>query len=237
EQQRKLKLTPELPQEILEDLELPRPNLKKLCATFSRTRSLYDGGRWTRSTTINKQVLADIGKGTISTTSAVQARYKDSEKLRMMADASTGMFEAIQAVIAGGEGVPHDQLVNLAEHARRQAVYGYGSAQQIDDEAKLWLDKAYGVPEYLRGTEDDDDKNLAYDPAFIKSFQATKFEQAILAKAMSPSRNPNSSFGSRGHYHDRGRGRGRGRGGLQPTNSSPRPGNDQPVRPAQGAGQ
>ncbi|KAI9009395.1 hypothetical protein CLU79DRAFT_774975, partial [Phycomyces nitens] len=61
---------------------------------------------WTRNTIINKQVLADIGKRTVPTSTSVQARYKDSEKLRTMVDVSTGIFEAIQAIFSGGEGVP-----------------------------------------------------------------------------------------------------------------------------------
>ncbi|OAD81536.1 hypothetical protein PHYBLDRAFT_139079 [Phycomyces blakesleeanus NRRL 1555(-)] len=98
DKQRKLDLFHLLPKEILEDLELSKANLRKLCNTFNRTRTNYDN-EWTRRTFINRQYIGECNKVNVSATSAIQGRYKDTEKLRMMASATSKLFEEIQTII------------------------------------------------------------------------------------------------------------------------------------------
>ncbi|KAI9005182.1 hypothetical protein CLU79DRAFT_724006 [Phycomyces nitens] len=236
DKQRKLDLSHPLPEEIVEDLELPKANLRKLCNTFNRTRINYDN-EWTRGTVINRQYIGECNKANVSATSAIQGRYKDSEKLRTMASASAELFEEIQAIIGDldEESTAYEHWKTIGERARRQAVYGFSSAQAIDDEARTWLEKAIGVPEHLRYADEDEDKKLAIPAQLSIDIKKSKFEQAVLTRAAggpgNSQRYQNSGFSQRGRGNGGGRGRGRGTFQSKPRLPHNQPAPETPARP------
>ncbi|KAI9023038.1 hypothetical protein CLU79DRAFT_750062 [Phycomyces nitens] len=244
EKQQRLELSYQLPDEIRGDLELPRAALKKICSTFARAQPSYEGGRCTRPLVVNKAIAPDIQKSTVPTSSAIQGKLKDAEKFRTLANAAAVLYEEFGSILADPSYEDHpllDSMRAFEERTRRSAVFAYAAAVSAEDDVKVWSDKACGVPEHLRAYEEEDGKELLYDPEFLKTLKQDKFERTVIARAAgSGNQRQGSGFPQRGRGNGRGFDRGRGRGNQSrsfPPRQPSQPGTESQPRPPVGGGQ
>jgi hypothetical protein len=83
----------DLPKEILKDLEEPsKKELQTNVQRFNRECLKYEGGQWTRGGAINKVFINDLKKYNIDGLQFINHKYKDAERLRTAARASTELF-------------------------------------------------------------------------------------------------------------------------------------------------
>ncbi|KAI9003769.1 hypothetical protein CLU79DRAFT_855568 [Phycomyces nitens] len=244
EQQQRLVQSCDLPDEIREDLELPKTAIKKFCGTFLRGVPTYEGSRFTQAPCLNKAIVPELQKATVSTYSAVQSKFKDAEKLRAMAASSALIFEEMVAAMADdmeANDPRSAQFQAIGERARRAAVFGYAAAIQIEEDVRGWTDRACGVPEHLQVHDEEEGRSLLYDPEFLRTLHQTKFEQAVLSRAMARNQGGNMGFTPRGRGNGRARGRGRGGSPRQfqsrPQEKSSQSGAETNPRPALSGGQ
>ncbi|KAJ8654250.1 hypothetical protein O0I10_010072 [Lichtheimia ornata] len=88
----------ELPEAIFQDLETTsKTTMEKNLKRFTKDIKSYTGGKWTQSGAINKEFIPELKKRSIDVHTAIQARYKDADKLRQAARAATEIYEDLQA--------------------------------------------------------------------------------------------------------------------------------------------
>jgi hypothetical protein len=197
-----------LPEEIIVDLEnTTSTDLKRNLTNYARNLPRYDGGNWTLSGAVNKELLPAIRQYKLDATQTIEAFYKGGDRLRTAARATIEIFEDLQHLVE--QGGNREDLEVLLEKQRRLAVYQLASGKQLDNDARTIALKAARLPESIKhiAEEADEGKDLVVDSATLERINKAKFEESLLR------RSTNTNY--RGNFHNRGRGRGYGlRGGF-----------------------
>ncbi|CDH61448.1 hypothetical protein RO3G_05826 [Lichtheimia corymbifera JMRC:FSU:9682] len=187
----------ELPEAIFEDLETTsKTTMEKNLKRFTKDIRSYSGGKWTQSGAINKEFIPELKKRSMDVHTAIQARYKDADKLRQAGRAATEIYEDLQFIISRGiESGDEDTLANILERARRLAVFSFGSGKAIDHDTKETIRKTLRLPAAVRyiDIEDEDDKDLAFSTEAVKEIFDARYQESIERKASGGYR----SYGSR----------------------------------------
>lgn len=177
----------ELPEAIFQDLETTsKTTMEKNLKRFTKDIKSYTGGKWTQSGAINKEFIPELKRRSIDVHTAIQARYKDADKLRQAARAATEIYEDLHFIInRGGDPSDEEYLVNILERSRRLAVYAFGSGKTIDAETKETIRKTLRLPTAVRyiDVEEDEEKDLAFSPKAVKEIFDARYQESIERKA------------------------------------------------------
>ncbi|CEG79963.1 hypothetical protein RMATCC62417_14365 [Rhizopus microsporus] len=94
----------------------------------------YEGGRWSKSSTINKIFIQGLKKANLSVFTVVGYKYENAERLRTAGKAAAEIYQDLKACM---DNIRHEgPLQDVLEKVRRASFYGYASSKIIGSEAK-----------------------------------------------------------------------------------------------------
>lgn len=189
-----------LPAPIINELEhLNEEDCATLVHKFPKALLYYEGQSWTQCGAINTIFMDRLKRFKMDGKQVVQAKYKDSERLRTAARATTELFEELEDIINNASTDVKEELVGFQEKIKQLAIYNFAAAKTIDIDAKAIAEKAIG----LHTDRAVIDRDLAFSSEEVEKIQKKLFEQRLTSLAA----RQHSGNGFRG-----GRGYGRSRG-------------------------
>jgi hypothetical protein len=107
-----------LPETIQTDLdETPKSEMQSNIKRYICDLPNYEGGDWTINEAINKKFTPDIKRFQIDAYQVLQSRYKDAERIRNTAKATTDIYEDL--VYISTHGADPTAFANTIEKAKR----------------------------------------------------------------------------------------------------------------------
>jgi hypothetical protein len=167
---------PELPEDIQLELEASsKIQLKNKLKQYARETIKFEGGKWTKTGTINKVYLPELKKYQVDAAQMISAIGKGPSELY---NETRYIFE---------EGGDEKTMSTILEKTRRLAVYCLATGKELDRDAKDLSTKALRLPDNLKYLEDDnedDNKDLFFSPEVIEKIQKTRFEESVIKRSV-----------------------------------------------------
>ena len=169
-----------LPKAIWEDLETTQEAAAKANITsFVNDLPQYEGGRWTKSGSLNRDLHGHVRQHKLDALSVITQKYRNGDRLRQAGRAATEIYEELDNFMARPREPAEDEedLTRILERVRRLAVFSFNCGKAMDNEAKAISDKALGInsPDPYGET-----REMAYTPEEIEAWEEKRFRQSIL---------------------------------------------------------
>jgi hypothetical protein len=134
-----------LPEEIIVDLENnTSTDLKRNLTNYARNLPRCDGGNWTMSGAVNKELLPAVRQSNWTPLKQLRRSTKEVTDYAQRHEPLSRSFEDVQHLIK--QGGNREDLEVLLEKQRRLAVYQLASGKQLDNDARTTALKSSETP-------------------------------------------------------------------------------------------